>query len=47
MDEGALLAIDGNSLVHRSFHAMAGSSGAERPNWAVRGLLGQLVADAF
>jgi DNA polymerase-1 len=36
-----VLVIDGNSLVHRSFHAMASS---EQPDWAVRGLLTQLVA---
>lgn len=41
-----LLAVDGNSLVHRSFHAWAhtravGADGA--PVWAVRGLLSQLV----
>jgi 5'-3' exonuclease len=35
------MAIDGNSLVHRSFHAQAHSG---VPTWAVRGLLGQLVA---
>lgn len=38
-----MLAIDGNSLVHRCFHAFAGSN-SEQPLWAVRGLLGQLVA---
>jgi DNA polymerase-1 len=36
-----LLAVDGNSLVHRSYHAQANSS---QPAWAVRGLLTQLVA---
>jgi DNA polymerase-1 len=36
-----VLVIDGNSLVHRSFHAMASSA---QPDWAVRGLLTQLVA---
>jgi 5'-3' exonuclease len=36
-----VLAVDGNSLVHRSFHAQAHP---EQPSWAVRGLLGQLVA---
>jgi DNA polymerase-1 len=45
-DERVLLAIDGNSLVHRSFHAQA-STGLRtsdgRPMWAVRGLLSQLV----
>jgi len=41
-----LLAVDGNSLVHRSFHAHA-HTGARSPDgapvWAVRGFLGQLV----
>jgi len=36
-----VLAIDGNSLVHRSFHAQAHTA---QPSWAVRGLLTQLVA---
>jgi DNA polymerase-1 len=43
----AVLAIDGNSLVHRAYHAQArtGTLTAEgRPTWAVRGLLMQLVA---
>ena len=35
------LAIDGNSLVHRAYHAQARTG---RPDWAVRGLLMQLVA---
>ncbi|MFC4943154.1 5'-3' exonuclease [Pseudonocardia sp. GCM10023141] len=42
-----VLAVDGNSIVHRSFHAQArtGSRSADgRPRWAVRGLLTQLVA---
>lgn len=42
-----VLAVDGNSLVHRSFHAQAKTNlrdGAGRPMWAVRGLLSQLVA---
>lgn len=42
-----LLAIDGNSLVHRAFHSQAatGLRGADdRPLWAIRGLLTQLVA---
>jgi DNA polymerase-1 len=42
-----VLAIDGNSLVHRSYHAQArtGLHDADgRPTWAVRGLLMQLVA---
>lgn len=41
-----MLAVDGNSLVHRGYHALA-SSGARslagEPAWAVRGLLVQLV----
>jgi 5'-3' exonuclease len=36
-----VLAVDGNSLVHRSFHAQAHTG---QPSWAVRGLLAQLVA---
>ncbi len=46
-DVPVLLAIDGNSLVHRSFHSQAatGLRGADgRPLWAIRGLLTQLVA---
>ena len=42
-----LLAVDGNSLLHRSFHANArnGFHTADgRPMWAVRGLLSQLGA---
>jgi len=42
-----LLAIDGNSLVHRSFHAQAATglrSATGEPLWAIRGLLTQLVA---
>jgi 5'-3' exonuclease len=42
-----LLAVDGNSLLHRSFHASArtGFHTADgRPMWAVRGLLSQLSA---
>jgi 5'-3' exonuclease len=42
-----LLAVDGNSLLHRSFHAQAATGlrdDAGRPMWAVRGLLSQLVA---
>jgi DNA polymerase-1 len=41
VDGPVLMAIDGNSLVHRSFHAQA-HTGA--PTWAVRGLLTQLLA---
>lgn len=44
-----LLALDGNSVLHRSFHAGARTgfrTSAGRPGWAVRGLLEQLVAAA-
>ncbi len=44
-----LLAVDGNSLVHRSFHSQAATglrSANGRPLWAIRGLLTQLVAAA-
>jgi 5'-3' exonuclease len=41
MDGPLLMAIDGNSLVHRSYHAQAHTG---VPTWAVRGLLTQLVA---
>jgi len=44
-----LLAVDGNSLVHRSFHSQAGTglrSADGQPAWAIRGLLTQLVAAA-
>jgi DNA polymerase-1 len=41
VDVPVLLAIDGNSLVHRSYHAQARTG---QPTWAVRGLLTQLVA---
>ena len=47
MTAPVVLAIDGNSLVHRSYHAQArtGMHRADgRPAWAVRGLLMQLVA---
>jgi len=47
MPSRTLLAVDGNSLLHRSFHASArtGFRTADgRPMWAVRGLLSQLVA---
>jgi 5'-3' exonuclease len=46
-DSRVLLAVDGNSLVHRSFHALAATgmrSPQGEPIWAVRGLLTQLVA---
>jgi DNA polymerase-1 len=43
-----VLAVDGNSLVHRAYHAAAGSasslSAAAEPVWAVRGLITQIVA---
>lgn len=42
-----VLVVDGNSLVHRSYHALAGTgyrSVLGQPTWAVRGLLTQLVA---
>lgn len=41
VDAPVLLAVDGNSLVHRSYHAQAHTG---QPSWAVRGLLTQLVA---
>ena len=44
-----VLAVDGNSLLHRAFHSQArtGFRGQDgRPLWAVRGLLMQLVAAA-
>ncbi|MCU1689652.1 MAG: 5-3 exonuclease, partial [Jatrophihabitantaceae bacterium] len=46
-DDRILLAVDGNSLLHRSFHAQASTGlrdSTGRPMWAVRGLLSQLVA---
>lgn len=39
-----LLAVDGNSLLHRAFHARNGVGGPGESVWAVRGLLTQLVA---
>jgi DNA polymerase-1 len=45
--ERVVLAVDGNSLVHRAFHSQSRTgfrSGEGRPRWAVRGLLSQLVA---
>ena len=42
-----LLAVDGNSLLHRSFHSSARTGFRTpdgRPMWAVRGLLSQLAA---
>ena len=47
MSPRILLAVDGNSLLHRSFHASARTGFRTpdgRPMWAVRGLLSQLVA---
>ena len=47
MHPRTLLAVDGNSLLHRSFHASARSgfhTADGRPMWAVRGLLSQLSA---
>jgi DNA polymerase-1 len=41
-----LLAVDGNSLVHRSFHALAGSNlrtADDRPIWAVKGFCSQVL----
>lgn len=41
-----LLAVDGNSLVHRSFHALLGtqlSTRDGRPTWAVKGFVSQLL----
>ena len=42
-----VLAVDGNAIVHRSFHSQAATGFRApdgRPRWAVRGLLSQLVA---
>ncbi len=42
-----VLAVDGNSIVHRCFHSQSRTgfrSADGRPMWAVRGLLSQLVA---
>ena len=47
MSSRILLAVDGNSLLHRSFHASARTvfrTPDGRPVWAVRGLLSQLVS---
>ncbi|MDQ2796768.1 MAG: hypothetical protein M3Y06_06345 [Actinomycetota bacterium] len=41
MTDAVVMAVDGNSLVHRSYHAQAHTG---QPSWAVRGLLTQLVA---
>lgn len=48
-DMPVLLAVDGNSLLHRAFHALAGTgarTASGEPIWAIRGLLLQLVAAA-
>lgn len=47
MTTRTVLAVDGNSLLHRAFHASARSGYRTpdgRPGWAVRGLLAQLAA---
>jgi DNA polymerase-1 len=45
VDVSVVLAVDGNSLVHRSYHAAAGSAASmTEPVWAVRGLVTQIVA---
>jgi DNA polymerase-1 len=47
MSPRTLLAVDGNSLLHRAFHASAASgfhTPDGHPGWAIRGLLSQLVA---
>lgn len=47
--ERVVLAVDGNSLVHRAYHSQARTgfrSAAGQPRWAIRGLLSQLVAAA-
>jgi 5'-3' exonuclease len=47
MTDRVVLAVDGNSLVHRSFHAQASTGlrdSSGRPMWAVRGLLMQILA---
>lgn len=46
MSQSVVLAIDGNSLLHRGYHALAHTglrTLAGEPAWAVRGLLSQLV----
>lgn len=43
---GPVLAIDGNSILHRAFHSQAGTglrAADGSPMWAIRGLVGQLV----
>lgn len=47
MTTRTVLAVDGNSLLHRAFHASARSGFRTpdgRPGWAVRGVLAQLLA---
>lgn len=49
MTRPVLLAVDGNSLIHRSYHARAHTGHRlddGRPGWAVQGLLAQLTAAA-
>lgn len=46
MTTNTLLAVDGNSLVHRSFHALGSSGLTTRsglPTWAVKGFVSQLL----
>ena len=46
-DDSVLLAVDGDGLVHRAYHAMSGSDhrdAAGRPVWALRGLVSLLAA---
>jgi 5'-3' exonuclease len=41
-----VLAVDGNSILHRAFHSQAGTglrTADGRPMWAIRGLIGQLI----
>jgi 5'-3' exonuclease len=47
MSDLTVLAVDGNSLLHRAYHASARTmyrTADGEPGWAVRGLLSQLVA---
>jgi len=47
MSQLTVLAVDGNSLLHRAYHASARTmyrTADGQPGWAVRGLLSQLVA---
>jgi DNA polymerase-1 len=47
MSQPTVLAVDGNSLLHRAYHASARTmfrTADGEPAWAVRGLLSQLVA---